>query len=284
MRMQRLIRWVSLFLVGACGLLALDSLQLAGHYERMGQALLAPFGWAASTVADGAIQTWANISAIGSLEQENRRLRAENARLTQQTLQLQAEGRDNVTLRQLLAYKQAHPQHTYSPASVIARGTNNLEAMLTLAQGAGDGLQVGMAVVDAHGLVGRISRLGPHAAVVTPINNAGSAVAAYVAVNAGDTSGNSDPTGLVQDEPGTGLMLNFVQATAPLQADNWVLTSGVGGTFPRGLPIGRIGQIRQRPVDLFQIATVTPAADLKSDRQVLVVTDFVPQPLPKGTP
>lgn len=284
MRLQRLIRWVSIFLIGAFGLLALDSLQLVGRYEQVGQALLAPFGWAASTVADSAIQTWANIAAIGTLEQENRRLRAENARLTQQALQLQAAGRDNVTLRQLLAYKQAHPQHSYSPASVIARGTNNLEAMLTLAEGAGDGLQVGMAVVDAHGLVGQISGLGPHAAVVTPINNASSSVAAYVAVNAGDASGNSDPTGLVQDEPGAGLMLNFVQATAPLQAGDWVLTSGVGGTFPRGVPIGRISQIRQRPVDLFQVATVTAAADLTNDRQVLVITDFVPQPLPKGTP
>jgi hypothetical protein len=142
--------------------------------------------------------------------------------------------------------------------------------------------EVGMAIVDASGLVGQIVRLGPHAAVVTPIDNAGSTVAAYVVVSGG--TDKSDPSGVVQYEPGTGLLLQFVQATAPLRQDDWVLTSGLGGTFARGLPIGRISQVRQRPVDLFQFAMLAPAADLQNARQVLVVTDFVPQPLPVPTP
>lgn len=282
MRVQRLIRWVSLFLIGAFGLLALDTLQLAGRYQQAGATFLAPFSWAASTVGDDVAGTWASIAAIGQLEQENRRLRDENARLVQQNVQLQVAGQDNGTLRQLLDYKQAHPEHQYHPAAVIARGTNNLEAMLTVDQGSRDGLRVGMAVVDAGGLVGQVSRVAAHAAVVTPIDNASSTVAAYVEV-AGATD-KSDPTGVVQYEPGSGLLLRFVQATAPLQANEWVLTSGLGGTFARGLPVGRIGQVRLRPVDLFQMAMLTPAADLKSDRQILIVTDFVPQPLPVPAP
>jgi rod shape-determining protein MreC len=282
LRLQRLIRWVSLFLIGAFGLVALDTLQLVGRYQRAGETLLAPFSWAASMLGNDAAGTWDSVSSIGQLEQENRRLRDENARLAQQNLQLQVSGQENTTLRQLLAYKQAHPEHRYQPAAVIARGTNNLEAMLTIDQGSADGLQVGMAVVDSGGLVGKITRLESHAAVVTPVDNAGSAVAAYVSI-AGGTE-KSDPSGVVQYEPGAGLLLQFVPATAPLQQGDEVLTSGLGGTFARGLPVGRIGQVHQQPVDLFQMAVVTPAADLRNGRQVLVVTDFVPQPLPTVTP
>ena len=262
--------------------MALDTLQLVGRYQKAGEALVAPFSWAASTVRDDIAGTWTSISEIGALQQQNRQLQAENATLKQQNLQLQVTGQDNGTLRQLLGYKQAHPEHTYQPAAVIARGTNNLEAMLTVDQGSSNGPKVGMAIVDASGLVGQIVRLGPHAAVVTPIDNAGSTVAAYVVVSGG--TDKSDPSGVVQYEPGTGLLLQFVQATAPLRQDDWVLTSGLGGTFARGLPIGRISQVRQRPVDLFQFAMLAPAADLQNARQVLVVTDFVPQPLPVPTP
>jgi len=176
MRLQRLIRWVSMFLIGAFALLALDTLQLTGRYQKAGEALTAPFSWAASTVGDDIAGTWDSVSAIGTLEQQNRQLRADNAHLKQQNLQLQVAGQENGTLRQLLGYQRAHPEHAYHPAAVIARGTNNLEAMLTVDQGTSNGLKVGMAIVDASGLVGQITRLGPHAAVVTPINNAGSAV------------------------------------------------------------------------------------------------------------
>lgn len=283
MRLQRLIRWVSFLLIGCFGLLALDTLQRVDRYQAAGQTLLAPLSWAAATVGDDVAGTWSSIAAIGQLEVENRKLRDENARLVQQNLQLQVNGQENGTLRQLLAYKQAHPQHQYLPAAVIARGTNNLEAMLTLDRGSSDGLLVGMAVVDAGGLVGRVTRVARHVAAVMPVNDPGSAVAAYVQV-AGSSDSKNDPTGVVQYEPGAGLLLKFVQATAALQAGDWVLTSGLGGTFARGLPVGRIADVRQQPVALFQFTTLASAADLTNDQQVLVVTDFVPQPLPVSAP
>jgi rod shape-determining protein MreC len=279
LRLQRLLRWVSIFLIGSFGLLALDTLQRSGRYQEAGQSLLAPLSWAASMVGDDVAGTWSSISAIGQLETENRRLRAENARLVQQNLQLQVNGDENSTLRQLLAYKQANPQHQYVPAAVIARATNNLEEMLTIDQGSSNGLQVGMAVVDAGGLVGRVTRVAPHVATVLPVDNPGSAVAAYVRVAGGDDS-KDDPTGVIQFEPGAGLLLKFVQATAALQTGDWVLTSGLGGTFARGLPVGKIAEVRQQPVALFQYTVLAPAADVPNDHQVLVVTDFVPPPLP----
>ena len=270
MRAQRLLRWVSLFLIGAFGLLALDSLHLVGSSAEAGRAVIAPFAWAASIVADEATGAWATIGAIGELNQRDEKLRAENAQLTAQNQQLEALGRENASLRQLLSFKETHPTFTYHPASIIARGTNNLQPMLTLDQGSADGLQVGMSVVDPGGLLGRITRLGAHVATVLPVDNPASAVAAYVNAESGT------PTGMVRYEPGAGLILDFVQATAPLRVGDWVMTSGLGGTYPRDLPVGRIREIRQRPVDLFQVAVLDPAADLENDRIVLAVTNFVP--------
>lgn len=279
MRAHRLLRWISVLFLGAFGLLVLDTMQVLNRYQDGPRAVLAPLSWAASIAVDDAGATWSTISSIGTLQQENRQLRAENAQLVQRNLQLEAAGRDNAALRQLLDFKQANPTHTYHPATIIARGTNNLEPMLTLDQGAKDGVQVGMSVVDAGGLIGRVARVTDHAAAVLPLSNAASAVAVYVNTNNGDRSS----TGVVQYEAGGGLLLQFVQATAPLQTGDWVLTSGLGGAFPRDLPVGRIKELRQRPVDLFQIAVLDPASDPLHDRVVLVVTDFVPQAMPQAS-
>lgn len=271
MRAQRLLRWVSLLLVASFALVALDNVHRLGPYRNTGQTVAAPVLSLASDAANQMVSFAAVLGEIGRLNQESRRLRDENRQLTEQNVQLQALGQENAQLRALLSFKQAHPQHAYAPAAVIARGTNNLLPMLTIAAGSADGLKVGMAVVDASGLIGRLSSVAPNVATVLPITNPGSAVPVHTNARGARTSG------MVQDEPGAGLVLNYVPATAPLQQGAWLLTSGLGGSYPPDLPVARVDQVRQSVVDLFQAALLTPAADIEHSQTVLVVTDFVPQ-------
>ncbi len=278
MRIQSLLRWVALFLMGSFGLLALDNLHMLGRYQGVSKVVISPAAELASDAAGRANGAWAAVNSIGDLNRTNQRLRLENQQLTQQNLELAALGRENASLRRLLDFKQMYPTHTYHPASIIAQGTNNLQPMLTLDQGAADGVKAGMAVVDSGGLIGQVVRADRHVAVVLPIDNPASNVAAYV------NTGTGEPSGVVQYEPGGGLVLNFAQAAAPLRVGDWVLTSGLGGTFPRNFPVGRVRDLSQRAVDLFQIGLLSPAADIENDRLVLVVTDFVPARLPAEAP
>ncbi len=273
MRAQHLLRWVSAVLMIMFVLLALDSLDVIGRYQSFGGAAIAPASTLLSGIAGGTSGVWSTISSIGQLNGENQQLRADNARLQAQNLQLEAMGRENVALRQLLGFAQSHAALSYHPATIIARGPDNFQQTLTLDQGGSDGIQVGMAVVDAAGVVGRVSRVGAHIAVVLPIDSPAIEFAAYV------NSGAAEPTGIVTSQPGVGIVLTDVQATAPLREGDWVMTSGLGGTFPRDLPIGRIRQIRQRPVDMFQVAVLDAAADLQNDQSVLIVTGYA-QPAP----
>ena len=55
-----------------------------------------------------------------------------------------------------------------------------------------------------------------------------------------------------------------------------VLTSGLGGNFPKGIPIGQVMEIRQRDIDVFQQAVVRPTVDFSSLELVMVVTNFDP--------
>ncbi|MCL4545660.1 MAG: rod shape-determining protein MreC [Chloroflexi bacterium] len=274
MRFQRPLRWVVILLIAAVGILALDS---RGSLDRFGawiRAPLVPLAWGASVLTDQIDSGAANLAAIGNLITENRKLRAENARLQAENLRLQALGSEDAHLRQLLGFKQLYPKHTYYPARIITRSGNNIDPMITLDAGSIVGIKPGMAVVDGDALIGRVTQVSRDAAVVLPITNPSSAVAAKVVGQSATT------TGIVQEEEGEGLLLRFAQATAPLRIGDWVVTSGMGGTFPPDLPIGRITAIQQGQVDVFQQAMLRPASSLEADTIVLVITDFVPLQLP----
>jgi rod shape-determining protein MreC len=91
---------------------------------------------------------------------------------------------------------------------------------------------------------------------------------------------DSQATGVVQEELGSGVVLKYVQATAPLRIGDEVVTSGMGGTFPANIPIGTITAIQQSQVDVFQQALLHLNATISADSGVLVITNFLPLQLP----
>lgn len=74
----------------------------------------------------------------------------------------------------------------------------------------------------------------------------------------------------------SGLMLDLIPSDAPIKAGNLVVTSGLGGNFPRGLLLGSIIDVKERPQAPFKSATIEPAARLTGLETVLVLISFKP--------
>ncbi|HOG47869.1 MAG TPA: rod shape-determining protein MreC, partial [Anaerolineae bacterium] len=211
-------------------------------------------------------------------------LRGENQRLQQQVgeltyrLSLQREIEiENANLRELLNLKDQTPE-IFGPqadllaAEVIGRDPSNLLHFLTIDRGSQDRVEPGMAVITARGLVGQIAEVRPTSATVRLLTDSTSNVSALVQ--------RSRATGVVrgmQEATGTTLVMGLMAQTDGIaQQGDLVLTSGLGGNFPRRLLIGEIDEVRRRDVDMFQEATLRPAVDFGRLEMVIVVRYFTP--------
>jgi rod shape-determining protein MreC len=141
--------------------------------------------------------------------------------------------------------------------------------MIAINRGSGDGLRPGMPVVtEGSALVETISKVkGDHAWVqlVTDVNSA---------VSSRTLESRAD--GVVSGGYDRRLSMEFVTQEAPVKEGDTVVTSGLGGTYPRGLVIGRVTGIAGSRQELFQKVTVEPLASLARIETVLVMTSFVP--------
>ena len=134
--------------------------------------------------------------------------------------------------------------------------------------GSTHGIDVGMPVVTDQGLVGRISEVTNTTSKVLLITDVSSSVNALLQ--------SSRLNGVLRGTPGGDLVMDYIPQGALFSVGEVVLTSGLGGNFPKGIPIGQVTDIIQRDIDVFQQAIVRPTVDFGSLELVMVVTNFNP--------
>ena len=222
------------------------------------------------------------INSIIEIPHDLQSMRAENAQLKDQVDQLIYQVSmlreiqiENDNLRQLLNLKEQSPD-ILGPnadllfADVIGRDPSNLLRYLTIDRGSQDGIKPGMPVITPRGLVGQIDEVRPNSAKVKLLTDPSSSVTAMVQ--------RSRATGSVQGQTGNSLVMNLLPQTEQgvAQVGDLILTSGLGGSFPRHLLIGQVTEVRQRDVDMFQEVQVQPAVDYDQLETVIVVRYFTP--------
>lgn len=171
------------------------------------------------------------VSGISELRAENARLEAENVRLRdwyQTALMLQSE---NHSLRELLNLE-LDPAHKYVSTRVIADTGNAYVHSVLVAQGTNAGIQKGQAVLAEEGMIGRIIETGKNSARVLLLTDFNSRVPVLIegSRQRAILAGNNDTLPLLKHLPPDGEVAEGMR----------IVTSGHGGIFPPGLPIGRI--------------------------------------------
>lgn len=212
------------------------------------------------------------VGRVGALAEENRQLRQRVQQLQSEIVRLQEAGQENRQLRALLEYQRDNPGLEYLAASIIGYDPNGLVQSLTIARGTKDGVQTGMVVVSALGLLGKVVEAYPRAARVLLITDPSSVINALLQ--------RSRIQGVVTGRADRSLDLQYVDKTADVMVGDLVLTSGLGGGYPQGIPLGRVARIIDNDQALFKEIQVQPLASVASLRSVLVITDFTPVALP----
>jgi rod shape-determining protein MreC len=239
--------------------------QSSGAADVLGLAT-APIQAGLAKISRGAAGLWSAYVDWKSVRAENRRLREEIQRLQVEALRVNETAEENARLRRLLAFQRRLPLATLA-GEVIAREWGGWVRSLTVNRGRGDHIVRLTAVIAPEGLVGRIVDVRPGTSVAQVLTDPTSNVSAHIV--------RTRTPGIVEGDPRGTVRFKFMARDgSTLQVGDIVVTSGLGGLFPRGIPIGRVQVIDDRGSALFHYATLAPSVDFaRVDEVLLIVGD-----------
>jgi rod shape-determining protein MreC len=194
--------------------------------------------------------------------------------LTIDNLRLKEVEAENARLRELLRFAQINPLSDYRGGQVIARvisrGPSNYLSSLTIDLGSEHGIKAGMPVVTERGLVGRVYKVGPTSSIILPLTDPSSGVPAMV------KRSSSRAVGVVNGNAGMQPVLEFIAQDADVSLGDEIITSGLGGNFPKGITIGQVLEVNKQDFDMYQEAVIRPTVNFDQLEFVLVITNFQP--------
>ena len=223
---------------------------------------------------------------IGEFFVTNSSLRTDNARLVEENFsqsaaisRLKALEAENSRLRELLGAR-ARFDFQVAAAEVLFAARDPFSRRVIVDKGSQHDVQSGQAVVDDRGVVGQVTRVYPWLAEVTLITDKGHFVPVQNLRN-----------GLRAVLAGTGsedaLELRFIPLNADFQNGDELVTSGIDGVYPRGLPVAQVAHVERNAAQLFARITCAPVAGVAGNAHVLIVTgnrELPPRPAEEPKP
>jgi len=204
-----------------------------------------------------------SFSTRRALLAENASLREERMRINsrlERSVDLESENR---RLRSLL-HSSARVANQVLIAGLLAVSGDPFSRRIVLDKGLTDGVTLGQSLIDSNGIMGQIVEVGPFSSSALLITDPSHALPVQI-----------NRTGLRAIAVGTGplneLDLQHVPNNADVRVGDLLLTSGLGGRFPPGYPVGRVTRVKNDPGQPFAQIRAQPSARLERNREVLLV-------------
>jgi rod shape-determining protein MreC len=181
---------------------------------------------------------------------------------------------ENARLRKLVAFRATVPGDLLA-ARVVGRDATGRGGTLTIDRGERAGVTKGAAVLAPEGVVGQVFLVSRNAARVLLVSDHNSGVDALVR--------RSRARGILQGTVDAGCVLKYVNRIEDVQVGDVVITSGLDGIFPKGLPVGEVVSVDRGGRGLFQHAEIAPRVDFSQLEEVLVTRSAAePDETPAG--
>lgn len=209
-----------------------------------------------------------NIKDLRDTYEENKVLKAQLDEFTALSVKASELTKENEELRKTLGKTQTLSDFNKIQASVVMRNPDQWHEVVTIDKGKDHGIKENMAVITANGLIGKVKQTAKFTSTVELLSTSSrtSRVSAIV-------QGDDNVFGLIEgyDSKTDTLLFKRIPSEAKVKKKQTVISSGLGGVFPRGLVIGEVVDVKQDENGLTQVAYVKPAATFSELNHVIVV-------------
>ncbi len=232
-------------------------------------SILSPVQSALYSATDAISDFFSRIFSGQDLQTENADLKARVAELEGQLKDYNEVKKENERLSELLNFDTSTDDLEYLTARVIYKGYGHWFNTFAINRGMSSGIEVDMAVVNGDGLVGRVIDVGANWSRVMTIVDSMSGVSAIVE----RTRDHGMLAGTVStgDEAEAKLTMSFLPLDADLVPGDRVITSGLAGEFPKGIPIGEVTEVSTSSNGMKNEAVITPWVDFNHLEEVLII-------------
>lgn len=258
--------------------LCIISVLLLTFYIREGEAgpihgvrsvvttITSPVRYAGSVIASP-FNALGNIVANLTASQETLSdLKAENEELTAQVAEL-SEAQETATRLEGLLGLQSTYNLESSAARIIGESSDAWSRTVTINKGSADGFAINMPVCNSAGVIGQIIEVSANTSTVRLITDENSGVSAMVQ--------STRAQGILQGQPDGTLRLEYVTVDADVKEGDIIVTSGIGGVYPKGLPLGTVSTVVREDNATYYTINVSPASSsTENNEEVLVITSL----------
>ena len=271
---RRYLTWIALIVV----LLLLNMPERLSLGIKTGfRDVIAPFQTVTSGFGARLRESMGVLTGPGSRTAAAEKTQAELAALRERVRSLESLERKNSELEDLLAFAREARRELIA-CQVIARGeASGWWEAVVVNKGEAEGLANNMAVITPEGLVGRTRSVSKHTCDVLLITDRNCGVSARLErtgecgiVKGQGVTLSGDPV-LDMRCPVDPCRIDYLAGNVPIRMGDKVVTSGLGGVFPEGLPIGTINRVDVHKSGLYQVGSIQPAAALGKLRYVFVI-------------
>jgi rod shape-determining protein MreC len=241
-------------------------------FDALLMEICSPFQKAATLVVKTVQETFRQYVFLINLEKENRMLKREIAELQEENHRMKEMKLTNERMRRLLQFREKNFPSMIG-AEVIGQDPSSWFKSVTIDKGERDGVKKRMAVISPAGVIGQILKTAPHYATVLLVTDYNSAIDSIVQ--------RTRAKAIVEGKGENRCQLKYLLRAEEAAVGDVVVTSGLGGNFPKGLMVGEIKKIDKKGHGVFQYAELVPSVDLTQLEEVFVIMEPPPSAQPQ---
>lgn len=211
-----------------------------------------------------------SFASAGAYRAENDRLKEKIAEYESELAGYNEAKHKLASYETILGVKEENPDFELQMANIVGRDSVNIFSSFIINKGSGSGVSVNDPVISGNCLVGVVKKVNGSYSVVASILNPSVNVSAIESRTRETAYVTSD---VEQAENGR-CVLQGLSRTTEVSPGGIVLTSGIGGIYPKGLIVGTVSRVFRSDMDISSYAVITPGADVNEIEDVFVITSF----------